>query len=135
MNTLTSTKSKELPAIRLLLILNTAVLLFHICIVARICPYDIAWGGRLKSDPEMYVLETISILVNLIFSFVLLLRGRYIKPILSRKVVHVLLWIFFLIYSLNTIGNLFSVTAFEKYFAILTCLFAVLIGVVLWGKK
>jgi len=135
MKMLTNTKRYELPAIRLLLILNTAVLLFHICIVAKIIPYDIAWGGRLKSDPEMYVFEAISILINLLFSFILLLRGRLIEPILSGKVVHVMLWIFFVIYVINTIGNLFAVTAFEKYFAILTFMFAVLIGFILFRKK
>ncbi|MET6998694.1 hypothetical protein [Chitinophaga defluvii] len=122
-------------AIVSLLVLNTAVLLFHIAIVTKIAPYNIAWGGSLKTDSEMYVFEAISILINLLFSFTLLIKGNFIRPLLSSKTVQVLLWIFFVIYALNTVGNLFAVTSFEKYFAILTFLFAFLIGLIIFKKK
>ena len=46
---------KSQQAIKILLSMLTAVLLFHLCIVTGIIPYDITWGGRLKSDQEMYV--------------------------------------------------------------------------------
>ncbi len=134
MSSLSANQKKSKSAILLLLVLNTAVLLFHLTIVFKIVPYDIAWGGRLKTDSEMYVFEAVSILINLLFSVTLLVKGSFIKPIFSPKVVRVLLWIFFIIYSLNTIGNLFAATSFEKYFALLTFLFALLVAVILRRK-
>ncbi len=135
MPSLNANPKQQQTAIVLLLLLNTAVLLVHLTIVFKIVPYNIAWGGRLKTDNEMYVFEAVSILINLLFSVTLLVKGSFIKPIFSPKAVRILLWVFFVIYSLNTIGNLFAVTRFEKYFAGVTFLFAFLITVVLRRKN
>lgn len=105
--------------------------LFHLAIVLKFIPYSITWGGRLKTDDEMYVFETISILVNLFFSFILLIKGRIIKALLPIKVVNLLLWFFFSLYALNTVGNLLAVTTFEKFFAALTFLYALMIALIL----
>jgi hypothetical protein len=112
-----------------------AVILFHICIILKIIPYDITWGGRLTNDAEMYVFETISILINVFLSWVLLMKGNLVKFKLSNKVVNGILWIFFAIFILNTIGNIFAKTFFEKFFAILTGLSAILIWNILKEKK
>jgi hypothetical protein len=122
-------------AIKAFLGLLLAVILFHICIILKIIPYDITWGGRLTNDAEMYVFETISILINVFLSWVLLMKGNLVKFKLSNKVVNGILWIFFAIYILNTIGNLFAKTFFEKFFAILTGLSAILIWNILKEKK
>ena len=122
-------------AIKAFLGLLLAVILFHICIILKIIPYDITWGGRLTNDAEMYVFETISILINVFLSWVLLIKGNLVKFKLSNKVVNGILWIFFAIFILNTIGNLFAKTFFEKFFAILTGLSAILIWNILKEKK
>ena len=114
-------------AIKLFLGLLLAVILFHICIILKIIPYNIAWGGRLTNDAEMYVFETISILINIFLSIILLMKGNIIEYKLSDKVINIILWIFFVIFVLNTIGNIFAKTNFEKLFSILTGLSAVLI--------
>lgn len=52
------------------------------------------------------------------------------------KVVNGALWFFFGVFILNTIGNLFAQTTFEKFFSLLTALFAFLICKLLRdGKK
>jgi hypothetical protein len=122
-------------AIKAFLGLLLAVILFHICIILKIIPYDITWGGRLTNDAEMYVFEIISILINVFLSWVLLMKGNLVKFKLSNKVVNGILWIFFAIFILNTIGNLFAKTFFEKFFAILTGLSAILIWNILKEKK
>jgi hypothetical protein len=122
-------------AIKAFLGLLLAVILFHICIILKIIPYDITWGGRLTNDAEMYVFETISILINVFLSWVLLMKGNLVKFKLSNKVVNGILWIFFAIFILNTIGNIFAKTFFEKFFAILTGLSAILIWNILKEKK
>jgi hypothetical protein len=114
-------------AIKLLLGLLTAITIFHICILLKIIPYDIAWGGRLQNDQEMYVFESISMLVNLFLIWILLMRGNLVKFKFSIRVVNIILWIFFVIFILNTIGNVFAKTNFEKFFALVTGLFAFLL--------
>lgn len=111
------------------------IILFHLCIIIKIVPYDITWGGRLTNDTEMYVFEAISILINVFLSWVLLMKGKLVKYKFSNKVVNGILWIFFAIFILNTIGNIFAKTFFEKFFALLTGLSAILIWNILKVKK
>ena len=114
-------------SIKIFLGLLFAVILFHLCIITKIIPYDITWGGRLRNDTEMYVFETISILINVFLSWVISMKGNFVKYKFPNKAVNIILWIFFSIFILNTIGNIFAKTFFEKFFAILTGLSAILI--------
>ncbi len=71
--------------INILLGLLFAVILFHISVIAKAIPYDIAWGGRLRNDSEMYLFETISIFINLFLGLVLAIKGGYIKFRFNKK--------------------------------------------------
>ena len=66
-------------SIHILLGLLVMVILFHIAVIVKAIPYNIAWGGRLQNDQEMYVFEVISILINLLLGLVLLMKANYIK--------------------------------------------------------
>ncbi len=46
---------KHKVSINILLVLLSALTLFHISIITKVVPADIAWGGRLQNDSEMYV--------------------------------------------------------------------------------
>lgn len=118
-------------AIEIMLWLLTAVVLFHLSILLKIVPYEITWGGRLKSDEDMYVFETVSIAINLLMCMMLLIKGDYIKAFIPIKVVNVFLWIFLVLFALNTVGNVFAETNFEKFFTILTLASSVLIWIIL----
>ncbi len=122
-------------AIKIFLGLLILIVLFHLCIITKIIPYDITWGGRLTNDIEMYIFETISILINVFLSWVLLMKGNFVKYKFSNQLVNVILWIFFAIFILNTIGNIFAKTFFEKFFAILTGISAILIWNIIKQKK
>ena len=122
-------------AIKIMLILVGAITLFHLSIILKIVPYEITWGGRLQNDAEMYVFETISIFLNLVLVLALLIKGAYVKPLISIKITHLILWIFFGLFVLNTVGNIVAKTNFEKLFSILTLAFSVLIWVILRAKK
>lgn len=117
--------------IRVLTGLLVLVIAFHLLILVKIIPFNIAWGGRLKSEQEMYMFESISISLNLFLIWILSLKAKNVK----RKFIDITLWIFFVIFSLNTIGNLFAHTNFEKYFSILTLIFALLLLKILWKKN
>jgi len=114
-------------AIQIMLGLLSLVIVFHFCIMAKVIPYNIAWGGRITNDTEMYVFETISILINLFLGTILLMKGNYIAFQFREKIVNRVLWVFVVIFILNTVGNIFAQTNFEKSFAVLTLLFALLI--------
>lgn len=121
--------------IKIFLVLVFSVIIFHICIIVKIIPYNIAWGGRLTNDNEMYVFESISILINVLLSWLLLMKGDIIECKFSYKIVNVILWIFFVLFILNTIGNIFARTLFEKLFSFLTGISAVLLWKILMKKK
>jgi hypothetical protein len=101
----------------------------------KIIPYNIAWGGRLTNDNEMYFFESISILINLFLSWLLLMKGEFVQFKFQNNIVNLILWIFFGLFILNTVGNIFAKTNFEKFFALLTGLSAILIWNILKHKK
>lgn len=121
-------------AVKIILSIVVAVIIFHLSILFKIIPYEITWGGRLKTDSEMYVFETISIIVNLLFGTTLLIKGNYLKQIVSLGVVNVILWIFLILFGMNTIGNLLAETIFEKSLSILTLALSILIWIILKAK-
>ncbi len=112
-----------------------SVILFHLSIVLKIVPYEITWGGRLKTDAEMYVFESISILINLFLCAILLMKSRDIREFIPMKIVNIALWIFLVLFVLNTIGNLFAKTNFEKVFTLWTLISASLIWIILRKDK
>ncbi len=122
-------------AIKITLAIVVTVTVFHLCILVGIIPYEITWGGRLKTDEEMYIFESISIIINLLFAATLLIKGQFIKQLIKEKIVNIILWVFLFLFGLNTIGNLFAETVLEKSFSLLTLALAVLIWIVLKSKK
>jgi membrane protease YdiL (CAAX protease family) len=114
-------------SIKILIAITAAVLIFHFLIVLKIIPYDIAWGGRLQSDQEMYTFESFSIIISLFFIYVLAQKGNFVSAVFSDKALSVILWIFFGLFVLNTIGNIFAKTTFEKWFALVTLINAFLL--------
>ena len=122
-------------AIKIMLLIVSVITIFHLCILLKIIPYEITWGGRLKNDTEMYMFEGISILVNLVLGLTLLIKGKYVKQLISLKIVNVILWIFLILFALNTIGNMLAETTFEKSFAVVTLFLSLLIGVILKSKR
>ena len=122
-------------AIKIMLYLLVAIILFHFSIILKIVPYEITWGGRLKNESEMYVFETISIIINLLLFSILLVKGKYLREFISMKIVNITLWIFFVLFALNTIGNVLAKTNFEKFFTLLTLAFSILIWIILRKDK
>jgi membrane protease YdiL (CAAX protease family) len=127
-------KIKQQNAINILLVILSIVILLHILIIIKIIPYQIAWGGRLQNDEQMYMFETISIIINLFLIFILIMKGRYIQYKFKEKTLNIVLWIFFILFILNTIGNLFAQTNFEKLFSIFTLTLAIMIWVIARSK-
>jgi hypothetical protein len=120
-------EKNKVKYLNILVVISVLATIFHIMILVRVIPYEITWGGRLKTVEEMFVFETISILINSFFLFVLLQKGGYVSFFLGKKTVTIILWIYFVVFVLNTMANVFAKTNFEKYFAILTLINSILI--------
>jgi len=117
-------------AIKIMLWLITIITLFHLAILTKIIPYEITWGGRLENDSEMYVFETISIIFNIFLGLVLFIKDERLPAFIPMKVINIILWVFLILFGLNTIGNIFAKTLFEKILAIVTLSFSYLIFII-----
>jgi hypothetical protein len=104
-------------ACQTVIILNIMVILFHLAILSGFIPYENVWAGRIKSYEDMIVFESISILINLIFIGLVLLKKKSKIIRNPNKILQIGLWVFVIIFSLNTIGNLFAVSFWEKLIA------------------
>ncbi|MBL7788217.1 MAG: hypothetical protein JNL75_00120 [Chitinophagales bacterium] len=120
-------KQVNLLNIKILIAVSILVILFQFLILLKIVPYSITWGGRLETDEQMYTFVSLGILINCFFIFTLVQKGEYIKQIFSPKIITIILWIFYGLFILNTIGNLFAKTYFEKGFSLITGLYSFLI--------
>lgn len=97
----------------IMIALLSVVMLFHILVLVGIIPFGVTWGGRLNSMEEMYVFETISLAVNLFLIVVLLLKGQFIKNQIAAKWLNGIIWLFAILFALNTVGNLFAKASVE----------------------
>ena len=128
-------KNQTIALISMLSLL-TLVMIFHLSILTQIVPYDIVWAGKLKTKQEMYVFESVSILINSILISTLLIKGNYLKINISHKIINAILWIHVVLFSLNTLGNLTAKTLFEKaVFTPLTFVSAILIFIIVKPNK
>ena len=109
------TKNRGVKAV--ILILFILIVIFHFLVIFGIVPFQNVWGGRLKTQEEMLKFEAFSIVLNLIFIAVVLVKAGFWKVKISPKIISILLWIMTILFALNTIGNLFAVNNLEKYIA------------------
>lgn len=122
---------KPKTATRILLSILISFTVFHIGVLLKVVPAKIVWGGRLVSESEIYLFESVSIVVLLYLIFILLMKASVIRPIFSPKVISISLWAFLILFILNTIGNLLSKTITEQSFALLTLVIALLLWAIL----
>lgn len=105
----------ESAAGKSLLALLSAIMLFHVLVIINVIPYEIIWGGRIRNRRELINLELISIIVNAIMIFVLLIRTGMVGFSITRRWMRLLFWIMFAFFLLNTLGNLVSLNQVEKF--------------------
>lgn len=119
-----------------LLILTTAITLFHLLIIAKVIPYTIVWGGRLTNDAEMLRMESVSIAINLFILLIVAMKAGYIRQFIPAKVINIILWILVGLMLANTVANIFSATWFEAIvFTPLTLLYALFLYRILQPRE
>ena len=109
-----------------LLILLSLFLVLHFTILLKLIPYNLVWGGRLKSDKEMYRFEIFSILINSLFVIVILVQGSFLTIDIPKKIITYALWLMSGLFLLNTVGNVTSKNKLEqRLFTPITILLAI----------
>jgi len=123
-------------AINIMIALLNAVLVFHTLVLTAVIPYAIVWAGKVSSVEEMKKLEVISICINAFAILVFVLKADYIQHKMPVKILNAIILLLAVLFSLNTIGNLFAKSNFELYFFTpLTFILAVLCLRIVVDKK
>jgi hypothetical protein len=89
-------------------------LIFHLLVLSKIIPYTIVWGGRLKSDKEMYRFELLSFLINSFFLFMILLHSSILIFNVPDIIMTTILWVMTALFAFNTLGNIVSKNHWEQ---------------------
>lgn len=109
---------KKLISIRLasntIITINTLALLMHVLIILKIIPYDFVWGGQLKSESDLIIFESISIVVQTLFISIIAVKAGYVFKGKFKRTVNIGTWVLFGVMVLNTIGNLVSSSGLER---------------------
>ncbi len=87
---------------------------FHLLVLAGLIPQNIVWGGRIESRNDLIIFEVVSIIILLICFLLTLLRIKYVNHTKFKTITQTSMWLLFVLFLLNTIGNLFAVTFIEK---------------------
>ena len=105
----------------------TSVVLFHVLVVSGIVPKTIVWGGRISDPAQVVRAEIGSIMILLATAAIVAMRWRSLAQGAPNVVAAVGTWVLVGLFALNTVGNLFAKTLFERaVFTPLTLLLALL---------
>ena len=100
----------------ILLLVLSVFLALHLLIFLKFIPYNIVWGGRLKSDAEMYRFELVSIVINLFYLFTILVQSSILTIDFPQKIMVILLWLMTALFAFNTLGNIKSINKIERIY-------------------
>jgi hypothetical protein len=114
-------------ATKTVLVLLCLIVVFHCMVLYQVIPYSIVWGGRLENYNQMLGYETTSIVINTFLIITVTVKAKYLKIQIPEKLIDLILWIFVILFSINTIGNLLSKTTLETIiFTPVTLILAIL---------
>ncbi|TGL86262.1 hypothetical protein EHQ68_13095 [Leptospira congkakensis] len=114
-------------ASKILILLFSFTTIFHILALLQIVPFQYLWGGRLSSVEEMYVMESVSLIVTIFFLWASFLYIQYLNKGLVPLWIRLVFAFIGIIFLANTIGNLVAVTDLETLLA--TPVTAILSGI------
>lgn len=112
------------------LLIFSVLLIFHLTVIIGIAffdfvPIDYLWGGKMETKQELLSFEILSLLVMLACIFLTLIKTSRLKLPKLTGVAHYGMWVLFLLFTLNTLGNLLAKTNFEKMFGVVTVILAI----------
>ena len=95
-------------------------LILGFLVIIGIVPKNYVWGGRITENSQLLLLEATTFIVNALIIWVIAMRVGYVKQRINSKIITIILFILMTLMALNTVGNIFARTTFEKLMAIPT---------------
>lgn len=118
------------------LVLYAIFFVFHLLVLTGLIPQNIVWGGRIESRNDLIMFEVVSIIILFMCFLMTLLRRKYVNHTKFKTITQIGMWLLFILFLLNTIGNLFAVTLIEKIaFTPITALLAIFALRLALGKQ
>jgi len=102
-------------AVATMLVVFSLFLIFHVLVIAGVVPQEIVWGGRMSTRAELVQFEIVSIATLPLSAVAVYAYGRRRQAGQRAIVLRILMWILVALFVLNTIGNIFAQTDFERY--------------------
>jgi hypothetical protein len=101
---------------KMLIFFMILLAIFHVLILIKVLPSEIVWGGQLReSSKNMVTFEILALFLILIFTLIIAAKRDYFKVGKFEKLTNIGMWIIFVYFILNTVGNLTSAVFIEKY--------------------
>jgi hypothetical protein len=97
------------------LALMGAVVLFHLLVIVGVFPKTIVWGGRITDPQQVIRMEVVSILILLVAAAVFVFRCRSVATGAPSLLWAIATWALVGLFAINTVGNLFARTPFERF--------------------
>ncbi len=99
----------------------------HILILVNAMPADFVWGGAITSRSQLYLLETLALLIVALFAWIVARRVGIIGTGHLGRGIRMGAWVVFAYMTLNILGNLASGASLERLlFAPFTVVLALL---------
>lgn len=94
--------------IKIFLVINAVMLILQLLVLVRIIPYHVFWVGKINPEEQLVPFMSISILMDVILISVLLIKLKDIQGKILKNMVDGIIWVYVIIFAINTIKNLFS---------------------------
>lgn len=88
--------------------------LFHILILLGVLPNTFVWGAKTTNASEIAKLETVALIMSLLFLPFFLLKKYLMNKGSSQKLINIFMWIMFIWFTFNIVGNILSLSTIEK---------------------
>ncbi|GAA4343850.1 hypothetical protein [Flaviaesturariibacter amylovorans] len=109
-------------------------IIFHVFVLAGFIPAGIVWGGRAEDLHRLQQLESVSIALNALMALAVLGYTGTLGFRFRARVLRPCFWAMFVLFALNTVGNLLAKSSTETtIFTPITALLALLCLRVLLG--
>ena len=94
--------------IKIFLVINAVMLILQLLVLIKIIPYHVFWVGKINPEEQLVPFMSISILMDVILISVLLIKLKDIQGKILKNMVDGIIWVYVIIFAINTIKNLFS---------------------------
>lgn len=93
-------------ATRGLILILSAIIMYHFMIIFQMVPADLVSSSVYMYDTDMYMIEGSSILMNIFFIFIVMVKTKILHINIPEKIVNGILWLMVVMFTLNTVGNI-----------------------------